>query len=436
MLLNPSPKSFSDYQKDDLEYRRFLKKPNLLDYGHDSKDFSYVYNPDARIIQYFKASVPELPYPFVLAGHGNITRDSCGEFGGFKADKNDVLNTIVPIIKSCNQLKCSVCAMKACSIKAKAITQKYVDYIRYLFAHGFSMKELRPKHFSFNPNYVDKNGVVHINFVPDFSSPKNYDLSIKAFAKKYIEPYLEAGAWCYHHYRFADEEKTSLKVSGHFHAVAFGWMPDFFDYMAKNGFNYVNEGYKNHKEITSQSDIYRIWRYELSHVIFPVNKIIRISKRTHDEISDMARENSNRQLLGIESIVISEYKEAWSFHSACAYHYFGNMSPYKTRILKERKIKLPERDSRTNGKIYRIIDGYLMRSGPAGKKKVYLPNEAVDRRIKVDLDLEIMIFKSKLKFSKKACREKHFLRIIKIKNFESKPVQKTKILGVNLVGKI
>ena len=421
-----STKAFFDHEKKEISYNSFLKRKNLLDYGQLDGDFHYIYDPDLRMINYIKASLPELPYPFVLSGHGNITRDSCAEFHGLKATKSDVIGTMEPMFKSCNQLPCPKCVLKACSKKAHAIVQKYRDYIWYLIMAGFSGYELRPIHYALNPNFVDKHGVEHINFIPDFSSSKNYRKSLMDFAKVYIEPYMDASTWCYHEHRFANEEKTELRSSGHFHVVGWGFFPHFKEFEAKHGFQYVNINYKNGTAIESLADIFRIWRYELSHVVFPINKIIRTTKRTETEISDMARENMNRQLLGIESIQITEYKQDWSYHSQPAYFYQGFMSPYLTRKIKERKIKLPERSDVNNEKMYPILDGFILRIMSLSGWKVYRPNEAIDKRIKIDLSLQIKIYKSRLKFSNRACREKHFLRTVKIKKFNLIPGEQKK----------
>ena len=409
-----STKAFLNYEKDDLDYDSFLRKKNLLDFGHFESDFNFIYNPDQRTIKYLKAEHPDLPYPFVLTGHGQITRPSCGIFLGLKATKKSTELTHKLMFTSCNQLQCPVCAEKSCSIKAKAIVQKFRDYIWYLITRGFSDYELRPKHYALNPNFVDKNGFEHINFVPDYSdNGKNYRKSLMAFVKKYIDPYMDASTWCYHEYRFADDEQTKLKNSGHFHVVGWGHFPHFKVFESMFGFQYVNIGYKNGTVISSLADLFRIWRYELSHVVFPRNKIIRTTKRTFDEISRMSRENLDNRLLGISEVQITEFRKDISLHSAPAYFYQGFMSSYLTRKIKERKILLPERSDLNNQKMYKILDGYLIREHTNVGTLIHTPAEAFDKRIKINLHLQIKYFKSKLKFSNRACREKHFFRIIK-----------------------
>ena len=404
-------KAFLDREKNDLDYDFFLRKKNLLDYGHLEKDFHYIFNLDARIIRYLKAEMPELPYPFVLTGHGVKTRSSCGEFRGLKSTKQNVELTHKLMFKSCNQLQCPSCAPQSSSVKAKAIVQKYRDYIWYMITCGFNDYELCPKHYSLNP----------LNFHPDFSSSKNYRISLMAFAKEFIDPYMDASVWCYHEHRFANEEKTNLKSFGHFHVFGWGHFPHFKIFEAKHGFQYVNIGYKAGKVYNSLSDIFRVWRYELSHVIFPRNKIIRRTKRTYDEISRLSRENLALELLGLDRVEITEYREDISLHSSPAYFYQGFMSPYLTRKIKEKKILLPERSDFNNEKMYKITEGYLIREKTDVGFLNHTPAEAFDKRVKVGLDTQIKYFKSKLKFSKHSRRAKHFFRIIKIQTFNLIP---------------
>lgn len=405
----------------------YLEKFNLLDYGQLDSEYHDIYDPDSRVEKYINAIMPELPEGFLFAGHGDVTRDSCGEFQGVRATKQNPSLTKEIMFNTCNKLSCPTCVRKASNVKAQKIVQKIKDYIWFCVAQGTSRINLVPKHFTFNPNYVDKHGVYHENFKADFSSMKNYHKSVKIFIKKYISPYLDGSVVFYHHHRFKDVLKTKLKEMGHFHVIGFGYLPKYDVFQNKFGFIYTNEGYLN-----TLSDVFRVARYELTHVIFPQKFIIRKTILTNAQMDYKRRENEWLRFLHIDTKPIERINFKESLHSFHSYFYAGYLSPYKIRYLKCKKTKRspkglkkmkfrrPMRNVDTNDKVYEIVDGVILRFlDKSGRYKYYPLDEAVAKRIIVNKNMQIKIFNDRLKFGK-LYKTNSLLNWILIKDFRLK----------------
>ena len=409
----------------------YLKKFNLLDFGHKDKDFSDIYDSDSRIEQYINAEIPSeiaLPDGFVMAGHGNVSRDLCGEFLGARSTKQDPSGTLDVMRNSCSKLGCPTCVLEASTVKSTNILQKIRDYIWFLVTQGVNHKFLVPKHYTLNPNYIDKSGNYHENFVPDLSTMKNYHQSIKDFEKKHIDPFLDAYVLVYHHHRFANEGKTILKVSPHFHVIGFGKFPKYEVFLQKFGFIYTNEGYLN-----TPADIFRVARYELTHGIFPQKNIKRKSVLSEKEFAYKKKEKSfETWLTGVEFDEVTRNVVKESKHSFHSYFYGGNLSPYNIRYLKCKvkkrtpkglkkiRISLPMRDLETNHKIYEIIAGLLFRMlDKLGRWKYYTLSERIVLAPRINKDIQVRFDYNRLKFGK-LYKTNSYLNWIKIKKFNIK----------------
>lgn len=406
MFLGNTKPFFDRSDKNEFYWDFYLKNFNLIDYGQDKYEFENIYDSDSRVERYLHANMDDLPNLFILSGRGQKTRDTCGRFKGIRSGKFSPTLSRELMFTTCNKLSCPVCVRKAANVKALKIVQKCRDYIWFCITQGITFPNLRPKHFTFNP----------LDFKPNLEDMKKYHESIKKFIERNIQPYLMAGIVFYHHHRFKTEKKETLKEFGHFHVIGFGYMPDYKTFFKKHNFIYTNEGYLN-----TLSDIFRVARYELTHVIFPRKKIVRKTKRTHSEIETLTKHNEWQKFLGLPEVPITEYKESKSIHSFHSYFYFGYMSPYNIRKLKERKIFLPMRHVDTNEKMYEIIDGVLFRKQSlSGRYKYYTIVEMYDKGLIVDDDLQVKFFKSKLKWGK-LFKQSHWIRWIKIKNFHWDP---------------
>ncbi|MBA7496355.1 hypothetical protein ES702_06955 [subsurface metagenome] len=427
LLFLGNTKPFS--QRKNLISDFYLDKFNLLDYGQEKGDYFPLFDPDSRVEKYINAEMPELPEGFILAGHGDVSRDSCGEIRGVRATKQNPKSTIELMYNSCNKSSCPVCIRKASGVKAKNILRKIKAYQRFLFSEGVNLVHFVPKHYTLNPNYVDKHGVFHENFIPDFSSIKNYHKSVKEFIKLYITPYLDASVVFYHHHRFKDALKTELKEMGHFHVIGFGYMPKYEIFQKKFGFIYTNEGYLN-----TRADIYRVARYELTHVIFPQKHIKRHSIMTESEFAYRKKEKDFVDwLLHIEFNELTREQVKESIHSYHSYFYTGNLSPYKTRYKKCKKtnrcpngqkrviLKRMMRDMDTNNVFREIIAGitfgFLTKDG---RYKYYTRDEAIERKLKVNKDIIIKLDSKYIVWGKFFKTKSYFDIIFSIKNFKLK----------------
>ncbi|MBA7494947.1 hypothetical protein ES702_05525 [subsurface metagenome] len=406
----------------------FLNQFNLSDYGHLDSEFEKIYDPDSRVSYYLNADSPELPEGFLRAGTGDITRDTCGEIIGVRSTKQNPKGTKEILYNSCGKLSCPSCVRKASNIKALAIANKVFDFQRFLFINEVNRSGLIPKHLTFNPNFIDKHGVFHENFIPDFSSMKNYHKSIKRFIEKYISPYISASVVFYHHHRFKDVLKTELKEMGHFHVIGFGYMPKYEIFQKKHSFIYTNEG-----SLKTFADIFRVARYELTHVIFPQKKIKRHSLMSESEFVYRKKDKDFVDwLLYIEYNEITREQVKESLHSFHSYFYAGFLSPYKKRYLKCKKTnKYPKglkkletkramRDIDSHNIIFMITGGITLRFlTKDGRYKYYTLDEAIARKLKVNENIEIKFYYDRLKFGHK-CKQKYFLNQFKIKSFNLK----------------
>jgi hypothetical protein len=384
-------------------FERNLNEFNLLDFGQNLDEFDHIYDPDSRVTKYLEANLEaSLPNGFVLAGHSEITRQSCGRFRGIKGTKKFTRDTLELTFDTCNKLTCPICVRKASKVKALKIQQKCKDYIWWLITHGYKAKYLCPKHISFDP----------IDFKPNFESRKAFHSSIKEFIDKNISPYLSGGVVFYHHHRFKNKEKRDiLKVSPHFHVIGFGFLPNYKEYQEKHGFQYHSHG-----KLLSLADIFRVARYELTHITFPLDEIIRKTKRTDPELSLLVKKQEWDKFLNLQTKPIPEFKETKSLHSFHTYFYFNNMSPYKIRELKKKIHWLPERDDMYNKKVYEILDGIILAfPTKTNDFKFYNLQEAYDKALRITPDILVKVFKSKLRWGK-LYKVKSIFRWLEIKN--------------------
>lgn len=381
-----------------------LQKFNLLDFGQID-DYSYVYDPDSRVEKYLRASMPSLPSEFQMSGHGTKSRESCGKFKGIRATKEQPLQTSELMFDTCNKLSCPTCVRKASAVKATKITQKCKDYIIYCFLQGIQFPNLAPKHYSFDP----------LDFCPDFQDMKTYYKSIKEFIINNIEPYLDGGVVFYHHHRFVPgTDATELYEFGHFHVIGFGYLPHYKDYEKKHGFQYHFHGYLN-----SLADIFRVARYELTHVVYPERNIQRKSKLTDYEREQLVKDREYLTFLGGVPNPIGEWKITKSKHAYHSYFYFGNLSPYRIKKVRTFKTIQAMRHPDTNQRIYQILEGVHFKLPTIDNRYKYYPlKEMYLLKPLVHPDIQIKIFKSRLKWGK-LYRDTKKINYILVKNFKS-----------------
>jgi len=418
-------RSSSKYYLKNSETIDFLRKEaslrtfDLNDYNRNDSDFSYLYEPDTRIDNYKNASMPSLPFGFMMAGRGPISRpNQCGRVIGLRASKNHTEETMDPVIDSCNQLSCSLCFEKASTIKAINIYQHIKDIQDYLFTLGYPPASLVPKHYSFSP--PNDASIWTLESIEKFKS------QLKEWIDKYIEPVFIGAVIFPHQFRFADPDvREDLKHSNHIHVIAFGGkLLHFKEFEAKYGFRYEFLGYLNKK-----SDIVRCARYILTHTIYTQKLITRTSDWTSEQLDKMKKNNEWLTFLKGNPLPIPVKNVKESLHSRPAYFYSGALKPYNKRYrkvsvckrfpkgIKVFSLKRGARDLIYNELIYNIVDGVnFCILDVRGRRKYYDFETFFMLSPLINENIEFEICKSKLKFSKLHREKKIISRIEFIKN--------------------
>lgn len=391
--------------------------------------FNDVYNINSRVQKYLKAEIlDDFPYSngenegFLVSGHGIKKRETCGEYKGIRSTVKSTSENVDPLFKTCLSLECPKCAVKASSAKGQHIVSHSRDFINLLYYSGY--KDLiRPYHVSFNvmvnperfPHKEYKKAKNQIFPIMSSNEVNTWDKlkKIENALIKILSHFCIGGVLIPHGTRFEDPDKREkLYFSLHYHGIIFGKLPKSDWFEKEFGFTYRN---LSPKGLKSLEDVFRVVRYEFTHSLiyrYQQNRNRRDSdklrKKYEKYVEDTCEYINNSGFYGYEipdnykMLDFDEFRFEKSWRLKNTYRYFGYMTPQKLKIIKEYKTKRLLRCSSLNDgnrQPYReIINGFILRKKINGKTFVYLPDEAREKRVIVDSNMEIFIDEDKKEF--------------------------------------